>query len=102
MTQLTLLTPSYCDPQIAIFGDQRAVGSRISCVYPPETVGMNPRGWRVLVFKVVIEMYPPRIPGSTRKSEPTRVYLPVKERELTPEEIVHFERMLAQEARIAA
>jgi hypothetical protein len=97
MTQLTLLTHSYCDPQIAIFGDQRAVGSRISCVYPPETVGMNPRGWRVIMFEVVIEMYPP----PPRNPSPTVMYKPLKERALTADEIAHFTIFMHPSPRIA-
>lgn len=72
-------TPSYIDRYIVVFGDLHAVGSRVSCVYPPEQHGINPRGWRVLLFEV----------------EPTRMYHKVKERALTSEEAAHFERLIA-------
>lgn len=93
-------TPTYSDRHIVIFGDMRQENGFISCVYPPETVGVNPRGWRVIMFEVVIEMYPPFIlrADDTRQQTEMHMYRPVKERALTAEEITHFQALMQARA----
>lgn len=91
--------PTYIDPYIAIYGDLHTIGGQVECIYPPETHGVQPRGWRSITFEVCEELYPP--PAMKRESEWTMTYRVVSERALDADEIVDAAILMHPAPRIA-
>lgn len=94
----------YIDAHIVTYGDPQAVGGVIECVYPPETHGMNPRGWRLITYEVVVDLYPPFIAKANdkRQQEWTVMCMPVAERALTEDEINYYRALMADVAERSA